>query len=404
MKSASIQFRYAFDENGRTVDIFTLTDEDRKDYKCAGCESCVIPILGKIKKKHFRHKTAKFCSFETYLHKMGKALFCEAYQNCMATNSPFYLEFKRTSLCNSCKHGPCNVEQVFEKYDLTKLFRNLEVEKRDGEFIPDILLYNAKGDKIYIEIANTHLITDKKIDSGVKIIEINLSKEEDLEVFKKAVISIKSPLVFFYNFDPKPLEKNSKASCPKTVLYFVVYPSGKANIKRAKIFDFDKIEARKDLYISKIPLKSAYYFIKEVESAFLNGAPIKNCFLCRYHARVKRKDLSEQEKPIFCKFLKFYTGSNHAAECKYFIPDKKVLEKEVSKENPSEEPSDDALTFFKDYHFPILSTSTDEFAEKTAVCEVCGKVTSDWWYFDGKDKCKCRDCYPKKPNTRKEDD
>lgn len=65
-------------------------------------------------------------------------------------------------------------------------------------------------------------------------------------------------------------------------------------------------------------------FIEEVEQAFLEGAKIKNCYLCRYHAVSSRFQREIDGNPIFCKFLKKSVASNYAADCEFYKPDIKA--------------------------------------------------------------------------------
>jgi len=56
-----------------------------------------------------------------------------------------------------------NVQKKFlRKIDITKLFKKIDLEKRDSSFIPDLLLKSEK-EKIYVEIAVTHKCSDEKL-------------------------------------------------------------------------------------------------------------------------------------------------------------------------------------------------------------------------------------------------
>ena len=101
------------------------------------------------------------------------------------------VDFLQQSVCNSdeCPLGaksPCEGSTRTGKFNLLPDYSKCTVEEYDKDtgFRPDILLTNEQGDKVYVEILVTHEITQKKIDSGVPIIEIPIYDEDDLELFK----------------------------------------------------------------------------------------------------------------------------------------------------------------------------------------------------------------------------
>ena len=96
---ANVQYRYALDGKDAPVDIFdlerSLISKDDVFY-CISCGNKLIPRLGKIKVKHFAHKTLSTnCSYETYLHKLAKKLFLYEYGKCIKNNEPFRSEERR---------------------------------------------------------------------------------------------------------------------------------------------------------------------------------------------------------------------------------------------------------------------------------------------------------------------
>ncbi|MEE4465207.1 hypothetical protein V2S84_24305, partial [Azotobacter chroococcum] len=71
-QSTSIQYAYALDSQGALTHI---SDALRSHtYTCPGCKSPIIPVLGEINAKHFRHSEG-CCALETYLHKCAKEAF-----------------------------------------------------------------------------------------------------------------------------------------------------------------------------------------------------------------------------------------------------------------------------------------------------------------------------------------
>ena len=71
---SEIKFQYALDENGKLVNINSLTSESRRlhTYRCIGCGNILLPrAISSLKRRpHFYHKEQIECSGETYLHKL----------------------------------------------------------------------------------------------------------------------------------------------------------------------------------------------------------------------------------------------------------------------------------------------------------------------------------------------
>lgn len=409
--SVEIQFKYALSEAGDVIDIVCLSESDRKDYECAGCGKIVRPVLGKTRKKHFRHKISAHCSEETYLHRMGKMLFERKYKECQQHGRPFYVEFFQPVVCTHCKHGPCNVESL-KRFDLTKAFTTLQNEQRDGNLIPDIFLQTTNGEILYIEIYVKHAATEQKINSGKKIIEIKVECEEDLELIESGLISCQDHRVKLYNFNPKVVEKAEPSLCQKEVAYFIVFPSGKCAIRVEPVYRFVKLLEDKKYYVKQILSRSGTVFIEEAEAAYNKGISVKNCFLCRYHALAKPYHRGNADVSIFCKFLKKTTASNCAAECKYYQADPKVFgEKRYERKNqvnrsqkkPPEPPSLKNFRGLKsrqklsDSDNPLNSLLPENAKpyEFLSTCIFCGKVTADWWFNFGDGTCKCQSCKKK---------
>ncbi|EKD40803.1 MAG: hypothetical protein ACD_74C00158G0002 [uncultured bacterium] len=313
------KYRYALDEHGLGIDIFSLSDIDRKDYRCFGCGNIVRPVLPKTRKKHFRHKTQVACSPETYLHKIGKLLFEKNYRRCLDLHIPFLVEYPVPVVCNACTPTrECKIEGEFKTFDLTRVFEVVHVEKSDGALVPDLLLESKDGkQKIYIEIAVTHPCSQAKIDSGAKIIEIHLQSDEDLDILEQTSLSLRDGVVEFYNFRPLPIVKNNLDQCGKIIPCFVVFKGGNCHVGRYMPYEIKRFK-KEGLYTREVDYASGQTFKEEVEVAFLKGVKVKNCFLCRYHAE-------GHWAPIFCKFLRRTTSSDFACDCQAYRPDPRVF-------------------------------------------------------------------------------
>ena len=101
----------------------------------------------------------------------------------------------------------CPLGSSIVKFDLIKYYPKIKMEKRVDNFVPDLLLTSENGKhKLFIEIAFTHKSTVEKKASGYKIIEFNIDRRTNIELFSRRVIS-ENHLVKFYNFQ-KVFNKN----------------------------------------------------------------------------------------------------------------------------------------------------------------------------------------------------
>lgn len=204
-----IKYQFAVNSSGNLIDINIINkDSNNEKYFCIACKQELIPKLGDKRTHHFAHKSDTFdCSKETYLHELGKKIFYETYLQCLTNNEPFYIF---TSLFNSmsmtCKYNEITklkncIKNDISKYNLIYSFRNIEYEKKQDNFIPDLTLINNYGDKIFIEIAVTHSCEKEKIESKNKIIEIKIKDESDIKIILGKKLSEDNDLIKYYNFE-----------------------------------------------------------------------------------------------------------------------------------------------------------------------------------------------------------
>jgi len=171
-----MKYHYALNRSGQIVSIYDVK-ENGGIYSCPSCGSRLIAKIGQHREHHFSHMGSLHCSQETYLHLLAKRLFEQA----LNVKEPFYLNWRTSYHCiYKDAHSDC-IRYKDHSIDILAKYSNVEVEKRDGAFIPDILLSDEQGDKVYIEFANTHYSSEDKKQSGIKIIEISISKESDIE-------------------------------------------------------------------------------------------------------------------------------------------------------------------------------------------------------------------------------
>lgn len=205
--SSNVKHQYAFDsEKEQFVDIEELEKKDSgRKFICLDCGIVLTPIMGEVRQRHFRHKVDidLVCSGESQLHLSTKIAFYKLYKSTVKEELEFRIEYNVEKVCNRYKddnlvHCPVGISVV--KLDLTKDYPLIKMEKGVDRFIPDLLL-TSKNDKekIFIEIAYTHKVTTKKKESGYKIIEINIDREINIELFSNSVLS-ESHSIEFHNF------------------------------------------------------------------------------------------------------------------------------------------------------------------------------------------------------------
>ncbi len=213
-----IKYRYALDSVNSVIDITQLNREkttNKELYKCLGCDKILIPILGQKRQKHFRHKIDLDCSPETYLHKLAKQKFFEVYNNCLLEKLPFFIRLNQEVECNYFQNSfsfNCQLSDKLVTYDLTKYFHQIYLESREDSFIPDLLLVSKTGEKIFIEIAVTHFSSERKLNSGYRLIEIDINSEDDIEVINRRKL-VQNEQVNFINFNPKIIKNSCRGKC-----------------------------------------------------------------------------------------------------------------------------------------------------------------------------------------------
>lgn len=335
----TIRYKYALNSEKQTVYIGELErtpDLKNQVFTCISCEKLLIPRLGKIRQKHFAHKYVDNCSEETYLHRLVKTLFVQEYQKCLDSQIPFHLELDIDQICNTYESNlgiTCELESIKKVFDLTKRYTSVFLETREGEFIPDILLSNDSGSKkLFVEIAVTHSLTEKKANSSFNIIEIQIESESDVDFIHQRLIKQSDPKVKLINFQIIPDIKNQcpEQKCPNEMGLFVVYKSHKSIMIWESLTQvYSRLQNQKSsiIYYEICPQLKGYCnfsdeYKQRVVNAHLKRIQIKNCFLCRYHGENWSFD---EENSIFCKFLKIKCNSNHAAECNYYKPDPKCF-------------------------------------------------------------------------------
>jgi hypothetical protein len=331
-----IKYKFAYNSLDQTIDVQTLSKENKTEkFRCLGCGHELVAVLGEKRVKHFRHKVSIEinCSPETYLHKLAKLRFYEVYQNCLANNEPFYIKLLTFPVCNFYKNDfliSCHLDSEKQEFDLSKYFKKISIECKEGAFVPDVLLEAENQEKMFFEVVVTHSSTQKKINSSYRIIEFIIKSEEEIKIIESHLLE-QSETIRFINFKQIKRGNYCQGKCSKGIvpyektplLYniFIIYSNGKSAIVRQTLVEIELLQS-KILHFEYVVLTEntdkGYLYRSKVVKSYQEGWEIKNCFLCRYHAL---NQSWTKEGTIFCKFLKKIGNSNMATNCQYFRAD-----------------------------------------------------------------------------------
>ena len=351
---AGVKYNYALDENGRLVSIKQAFLERNKGhaYHCIGCGAGMIARLGEVRDWHFAHRGDEVhCGTETYLHMVAKRLIKEKFEK----DEPFMVGYYQDVKCSDSATCPfaddeeCHTNKL-ETFDLKEFYDTCEEEKAVGDYIADLLLTNSakpEREPVLIEIQVSHKSTQRKRDSGLRILEIRIKIEEDIPTLLSAPIVENQDAKYgqvrdvetigfakFHGFKkkssvPEPLEQRS-------IQRFYLFRSGKAYVTKPEEFkscrnvwtkDNDRaiFEASIDCFYlgSPSPYEFGYFVAKQ------NGINITTCHFCKYH---RGYEVGSGSEPIFCRLYKEYgtpkyPESDYAKNCGYYREGRDLLEK-----------------------------------------------------------------------------
>lgn len=182
-----ITFHNATDVDGHIIHIDEVTKENRAEhYYCVGCGEEMLPVLGEVREHHFRHKEVH-CSWESYLHKLGKKRLKERFDS----QEKFVIKYNVEYHCDISEG--CKLESIYKNQkcnrreqvtiDLKKLFDTCEEEVTYKGYRADLMLSSKKHperEPIFLEISVTHDCEPEKLASGIQIIELKIADEKDV--------------------------------------------------------------------------------------------------------------------------------------------------------------------------------------------------------------------------------
>lgn len=204
--SSNDDFGYALKSDKKTlIHIDEVNEEMRHDgFFCLSCEEELVPVLGKKRRHHFRHKEKnpnRQCYYESYLHKLAKKILLLRFQN----NDKFNIILTTKNTCKFVNNCAFNCPKVYpNSTNLKEYYDTATEEGVYDDYRADVLLSCSDSSKkrcpVFLEIYVSHSCTQKKLDSRNKIIEFYIQSETDACQLFKMDFSDFNPKIHFYNF------------------------------------------------------------------------------------------------------------------------------------------------------------------------------------------------------------
>ena len=312
MADCQVIYRYAFGEDHQLVDVTQLTNKERHHkYTCISCGKGLVPALGKIRKKHFRHEVEADCDGETYLHRLAKEIIVRRFHS----DKPFNVKIPTPVLCSQYKACSLPKNEDFCRgyetgiYDLKKNYDQISVEEPIGGFVADLLLKDSrdKHSPFLIEIWVTHECEEEKRQSGYPILEIKVENEFDIERIKKEDTFEEE----VYCSALKERESKQPLNKGLQCYSFYLYDNGNCFLDTRSIAcsQIKKSLNRNALLECRLVDSSMNYSYSDFFNyAASLGFKVKNCCLCKYY---------HEDNEICGLYKKFNTPKNPDMRCAY---------------------------------------------------------------------------------------
>ncbi|WP_162508158.1 competence protein CoiA family protein [Alistipes onderdonkii] len=336
---ANTDQHYALNPEGELV---WIKDARRNDkFTCVSCGGEMIVKQGKVREWHFAHKTlSENCSHESYLHSLAKIKihdwFYRADQFMLGLNTEFKCSHIDSCIWFDIGNPSYCIQEKLHIIDLKKYYNSCDIERTYNSFRADLFVYNNQFSKspIFIEICVNHPCSEEKINSGIRIIEIVIKSEEEIESIISSTISERDDCIRLYNFNPKSQVIDS---CYKELTKFVLLKDNRGFFIPVGDVNCRTYTERNTKSIFELTCDSGSlmeYSIYQIGmvSAYKYKYPVRSCFLCKFHRRNEDKymyDDGDAALPIFCCLYKKletnkYCKSTKAIECKAFTIDKEL--------------------------------------------------------------------------------
>lgn len=329
MKSnAQKQFQhFALDINDNIIDIRKTADFESQNYYCPHCHNEMITRRGNIRQWHFAHKADK-CSYDKYLHSIAEIFIMDWFNK----NQSIMLFMNKNLKCNeynSClfyNEIGCNRDEI-KQYDLKQYYSKCIQEYRYGGFVADLYCENntKPNSPIFIEISVTHKCSPEKINSGIRIIELNIKSEVDIIRIINSNKFKESDKIKFYNFQRKEILVDS---IEQDFQKYILHSSLKHYVDKRNITCRNYAQNRKGIYEMSLPYHDClpiHSFINYggvykvgIVKAYIDDYLKKECSLCKW----QKEDFIDR----FCTLYKRcgnpkYCKDNDATRCTMFKVD-----------------------------------------------------------------------------------
>lgn len=335
MKGSSSQnYSYAVDKEDNIIHVSSAIRG--AEYFCPCCHALMTPHMGKIRRWHFTHKAnINNCTYETYLHKIAKFKIRKAFLSA----SKFVISYDVPAVCmnrDSCRinKGQRCVGEDFIEHDIKQFYDSCEEEVPYKSFIADLFISSSskpEREPILIEIYVSHKSTIEKIEAGVRIIEVQIRNEEDIDeiVSSLRIDGIqKSDRSCFGNEKQKNIFFNFKGQVLKRPAYFNGWMPNYFHylwMNKNGYFKAGRCPCDDDP-MRHIPTDVHYVISSESFSwkwAFLEfvkrGVDVKNCFVCKYSTMTSMSIFEERICTLYKKFgTPRHPNVNTAKTCSYF--------------------------------------------------------------------------------------
>lgn len=290
-----LKYKYAFDEIGNIVSIEDFTKESSKlhTFKCIVCGGELRPraIGSKHRRAHFYHKEVVSCNGETYLHKLGKLYIKQHFDN----SDKFCISYEVSKTCkeHNCnlRNYNCHKEHEINQVDLKEFYDTCTIEAPIKGFVADLLLTNSKNPNIpptLIEICVTHPCEDEKKESELKIIEISIKTEKDIEnLFSDGILSENLNKRIGNKIEFISFKRNIEEKLVSSISRFIYYPALsptpfknniQCSIANSKIFKESTVEL--NIVSNKYSLGEDYDI---VYNWLANRIKLKRCNMCKFY-------------------------------------------------------------------------------------------------------------------------
>lgn len=298
-------------------------------YHCPYCKNKVIARQGNIREWHFAHQPLSNCSNESYLHELAKIKISQWIKK----STELILHLPTDAICennDSCKwydNKVCNIRNFeYSTFNLKEYYNDVSIETQYQGFVADILLANNNiHPPIFIEICVTHPCDQKKINSGIRIIEFIIENEDDINrIVNNSVIDNRQSHIRIYNFLPKPIKVKPTETMHMRLKQFKIFKSGKMIVNTLSCKN-KAIQRQKscllEITIPDIIQDDEFYSIGSV-IAIQNGLNIRICELCKYSNAIHSKRICS----LYKKFgTPKYHNNNPAVECRYYRTNDKLI-------------------------------------------------------------------------------